>query len=90
VVSVISAGLLLLVYGETRFHLVGFLLVMAAAMLAGLRWTITQVLLQGTPESGGAAHGACTPPLPMSSSGTGLKGGAVQQCGGPDATAAGM
>jgi hypothetical protein len=55
VVSVITAGLLLLVYGETKFHLVGFLLVMAAAMLAGLRWTITQVLLQGTP---GSAHGA--------------------------------
>jgi hypothetical protein len=54
VVSVITAGLLLLVYGETKFHLVGFLLVMAAAMLAGLRWTITQVLLQGTP---GSAHG---------------------------------
>lgn len=57
VVSVITAGLLLLVYGETQFHLVGFLLVMTAAMLAGLRWTITQVLLQGT-EGGGATHGA--------------------------------
>jgi solute carrier family 35 protein C2 len=56
VVSVITAGLLLLVYGETQFHLVGFLLVMTAAMLAGLRWTITQVLLQGT-EGGGATHG---------------------------------
>lgn len=54
VVSVISAGLLLLVYGETKFHLVGFILVMTAAMLAGLRWTITQVLLQ---DSGGS-HGS--------------------------------
>lgn len=54
VVSVISCGLLLLVYGETQFHLAGFLLVMTAAMLAGLRWTITQVLLQG---EGGGAHG---------------------------------
>ena len=32
---------------------VGFILVMTAAMLAGLRWTITQVLLQ---DSGGS-HG---------------------------------
>ncbi|KAL4448483.1 hypothetical protein ABPG75_005702 [Micractinium tetrahymenae] len=57
VVSVISAGLLLLVYGETKFHLVGFILVMSAAMLAGLRWTITQVLLQGGPGHGSRKHG---------------------------------
>ncbi|KAL4438191.1 hypothetical protein ABPG77_010552 [Micractinium sp. CCAP 211/92] len=57
VVSVISAGLLLLVFGETQFHLVGFLLVMSAAMLAGLRWTITQVLLQGSPGHGSRKHG---------------------------------
>ena len=44
---VIASGLLLLVAGETKFDLVGFLLVMTAAMLAGLRWTITQVLLHG-------------------------------------------
>jgi solute carrier family 35 protein C2 len=47
IVAVIVGGLLLLVAGETQFVLVGFLLVMTAAMLAGLRWTITQVLLQG-------------------------------------------
>ena len=59
VVAVISAGLLLLVAGETKFDLVGFLLVMTAAMLSGLRWTITQVLLQGRPGSAGAgAHGS--------------------------------
>lgn len=28
---------------QTKFNLVGFLLVMTAAALAGLRWTITQV-----------------------------------------------
>ena len=57
-VSIISCGLLLLVYGETKFHLIGFILVMTAAMLAGLRWTITQVLLQGSPEgSGRHSHG---------------------------------
>lgn len=46
-VAVITAGLLLLVAGEAEFHLVGFVLVMMAAALAGLRWTITQALLQG-------------------------------------------
>jgi len=47
VVTVISCGLLLLVAGETKFDLLGFILVMSAAALAGLRWTITQILLQG-------------------------------------------
>ena len=51
VVCVICAGLLLLVYGETAFDAAGFALVMTASALSGLRWTITQVLLQG-------AHGS--------------------------------
>lgn len=41
-----AAGLLLLVAGETQFHLVGFLMVMSAALLSGFRWTVTQMLLQ--------------------------------------------
>lgn len=57
-VLTITAGLLLLVAGETRFDLTGFVLVMTAAMLAGLRWTITQVLLQGDPSK---AHGEGRP-----------------------------
>lgn len=63
IVAVIVGGLLLLVAGETQFDLVGFLLVMTAAMLAGLRWTITQVLLQGgtlgdnNNNSSGHGHG---------------------------------
>lgn len=47
VVVVITCGLLLLVAGEAKFDAVGFMLVMSASALAGLRWTITQVLLQG-------------------------------------------
>lgn len=54
---VIVCGLLLLVAGETQFDLVGFLLVMTAAMLAGLRWTITQVLLHGHKAHGEAGQG---------------------------------
>ena len=45
-VAIISAGLLLLVAGEVEFDLLGFVLVMTAACMSGLRWTITQVLLQ--------------------------------------------
>ncbi|KAL6768099.1 hypothetical protein ACKKBF_B37790 [Auxenochlorella protothecoides x Auxenochlorella symbiontica] len=60
VVCVISIGLMLLVAGEVDFHLVGFLLVMTASALAGLRWTITQVLLQGSNATG---HGALGGPV---------------------------
>eukprot|EP00884_Botryococcus_braunii_P017261 jgi/Botrbrau1/4218/Bobra.0044s0018.2 len=52
VVAVISLGLTLLVAGETQFNMVGFVLVMLASMLSGLRWTITQVLLQGSDHQG--------------------------------------
>ena len=55
VVGVISLGLALMVKGETQFDLLGFVLVMTASMLSGLRWTITQVLLQGGGGEGG--HG---------------------------------
>ena len=61
VVGIISCGLLLLVYGESNFNPLGFAVVMTASMLSGLRWTITQVLLQGTPGSSG--HGASGGPV---------------------------
>ena len=60
-VAIISCGLVLLVYGETAFDLTGFALVMSASMLSGLRWTITQVLLQGKP--GASGHGASGGPI---------------------------
>eukprot|EP00877_Chromochloris_zofingiensis_P007804 jgi/Chrzof1/3277/Cz12g19080.t1 len=47
VVTVIVTGLLLLVYGESEFDLLGFTLVMTASCLSGLRFTLTQVLLHG-------------------------------------------
>ena len=46
IMLVISSGICLLVYGETKFSPVGFSLVMSAACLAGLRWTLTQIFLQ--------------------------------------------
>ena len=52
VIAVICVGLILLVYGEAEFNLAGFIIVMTASALSGLRWTITQVLLQGS-----SAHG---------------------------------
>ena len=46
VVAITTCGLVLTVYGESQFNLNGFLLVMSASVMAGLRWTLTQVLLQ--------------------------------------------
>jgi hypothetical protein len=43
---VITSGLLLLVFGEVQFHTLGFICVMSAAALSGLRWTLTQIMLQ--------------------------------------------
>eukprot|EP01025_Chloroclados_australasicus_P014241 TRINITY_DN16673_c0_g1_i1.p1 TRINITY_DN16673_c0_g1~~TRINITY_DN16673_c0_g1_i1.p1 ORF type:complete len:441 (+),score=42.80 TRINITY_DN16673_c0_g1_i1:167-1489(+) len=53
VVVLISLGLFLFVYGETSFQWFGFMLVMTAAALAGFRWMMTQVQLQGTAVEGG-------------------------------------
>lgn len=58
VVSIISLGLFLLVAGETEFHLIGFIMVMSASALSGLRWTITQVLLQGDGQGSRSRGGA--------------------------------
>ena len=52
VVGIMSVGLVLLVFGETSFNLQGFIVVMAASCLSGLRWTITQLLLQGNDSHG--------------------------------------
>eukprot|EP00798_Chlamydomonas_sp_ICE-L_P015942 gene15942-22074_t len=49
VVCVICSGLALLVDGETEFDITGFLLVMTASCLSGLRFVLTQVLLHGNP-----------------------------------------
>jgi solute carrier family 35 protein C2 len=46
-VAVIVSGLVLLVQGETKFNTTGFLLVMSASCMSGLRFTLTQVLLHG-------------------------------------------
>ncbi|CAI5490719.1 unnamed protein product [Closterium sp. Naga37s-1] len=47
IMLVISVGVLFTVAGETEFELLGFILVMVAAFVSGLRWVLLQVLLQG-------------------------------------------
>jgi drug/metabolite transporter (DMT)-like permease len=49
---IISAGLVMLVKGETHFDMAGFTLVMVASCCSGLRFTLTQVFLHGHHENG--------------------------------------
>ncbi|XP_014781984.1 solute carrier family 35 member C2 [Octopus bimaculoides] len=46
VVLFISGGLFLFTYHSTEFNLIGFILVMTATFLSGLRWTLTQLVVQ--------------------------------------------
>ncbi|CAG8537061.1 6232_t:CDS:10, partial [Ambispora leptoticha] len=46
IILIISLGVVLTVAGETKFNLAGFILVLGSAIISGLRWSITQMLLQ--------------------------------------------
>ncbi|KAG8201912.1 hypothetical protein JTE90_027389 [Oedothorax gibbosus] len=46
VVILISAGLFMFTYQSTQFNLEGFLLVLSASFLSGLRWTLAQIIVQ--------------------------------------------
>ncbi|KAH9986747.1 triose-phosphate transporter family-domain-containing protein [Russula compacta] len=46
VILLISAGVLLMVATETHFVLGGFILVLSASALGGLRWSLTQMLMR--------------------------------------------
>ncbi|CAG2107768.1 unnamed protein product, partial [Medioppia subpectinata] len=46
VVSLISSGLFMFTYQSTQFQIQGFLLVLSASLLGGLRWTLSQLVMQ--------------------------------------------
>ncbi|XP_074598810.1 solute carrier family 35 member C2 isoform X2 [Brevipalpus obovatus] len=46
VVVLISSGLFMFTYHSTQFQLKGFMLVLSASFLGGLRWTLAQLLMQ--------------------------------------------
>lgn len=46
IIGLMVAGVILTVEGETKFDMLGFVLVLIAAVVSGLRWNLTQVLLQ--------------------------------------------
>ncbi|KAF8928503.1 Triose-phosphate Transporter [Haplosporangium gracile] len=54
VIGVICVGLFMMVMSEVDFVLIGFIQVMAAAVLGGLRWSLTQILLERTDTKSGS------------------------------------
>jgi solute carrier family 35 protein C2 len=48
IIGVMTIGVVMMVAGETNFVLVGFLLVLGAAVFSGLRWSLTQILLRNS------------------------------------------
>lgn len=46
VVLLISGGLFMFTFESTQFNLEGFIMVLLASFLGGIRWTLTQVLMQ--------------------------------------------
>lgn len=46
IVVLISGGLFVFTYESTTFNMLGFLMALTAALTSGLRWTLSQVLMQ--------------------------------------------
>lgn len=51
VIAIITVGVVLMVATETRFVLEGFVLVVTASAMGGLRWALTQILLKENPST---------------------------------------
>ena len=45
IILIITAGVILMVSSETQFQLFGMILVLSASAFGGLRWSLTQILL---------------------------------------------
>ncbi|KAF9568112.1 Triose-phosphate Transporter [Mortierella alpina] len=54
VIGVICVGLFMMVMSEVDFVLIGFIQVMMASVLGGLRWSLTQLLLERTDTKTGS------------------------------------
>ena len=51
IITTMTLGVLLMVYGETAFHALGFALAMSASFFSGFRWALTQILLLRHPAT---------------------------------------
>lgn len=51
IIAIMTVGVVMMVAGETAFHVLGFILVMASACSSGFRWSLTQILLLRNPAT---------------------------------------
>ncbi|PNS20699.1 hypothetical protein CAC42_2944 [Sphaceloma murrayae] len=51
IILTMAAGVVMMVAGETAFHALGFILIMAASCFSGFRWSLTQILLIRNPAT---------------------------------------
>ncbi|KAL2685202.1 hypothetical protein Neosp_006298 [[Neocosmospora] mangrovei] len=51
IIATMTAGVILMVFGEVEFKLGGFVLVISAAFFSGFRWGLTQILLLRNPAT---------------------------------------
>ncbi|KAF2996489.1 Triose-phosphate Transporter [Curvularia kusanoi] len=51
IIAIMTLGVVMMVAGETAFHALGFILVMASACSSGFRWSLTQILLLRNPAT---------------------------------------
>ncbi|KAL9618890.1 MAG: hypothetical protein Q9160_006480 [Pyrenula sp. 1 TL-2023] len=51
IITCMTLGVVMMVFGEAAFSLAGFLLVLAASMFSGFRWALTQILLLRHPAT---------------------------------------
>lgn len=51
IIATMTAGVILMVFGEVEFQLGGFVLVISAAFFSGFRWSLTQLLLLRNPAT---------------------------------------
>jgi solute carrier family 35 protein C2 len=51
IILLMTAGVIMMVAGETAFNALGFMLVMTASFCSGFRWSLTQILLLRNPAT---------------------------------------
>ncbi|KAF2445332.1 TPT-domain-containing protein [Karstenula rhodostoma CBS 690.94] len=51
IITIMTFGVIMMVAGETAFHVLGFVLVMSSACSSGFRWSLTQILLLRNPAT---------------------------------------
>lgn len=51
IIMLMIGGVVMMVFGETSFSAVGFVLIMSSAFFSGFRWSLTQILLLRNPAT---------------------------------------